>query len=283
MREITQKIAEGVKELPTLPTVYTALSQAIANPNCQAREVTDIISADQASAFRVLRLVNSPYYGFPGRIDSVARAVVILGFTEIKYLVLANAVMDLFAKNKSALEFQPSQFWAHSLAVGVLTRALGQITHIVNQENLFIAGVLHDLGKLVLFEFAEQDFTRSIRTADEQGCPLYDVEKSILGLTHPEAGALIAKRWNLPAILHDVILYHHQGTVKGAPEPLVAATHLANVIARALDMGFSGDRFVPEINEAIWDTLRIPDGALREMLPAAQRQYLAARQQLLHN
>lgn len=147
---LTEKILKNVKDLPTLPTVYSALSEAMANPQSTANDVPKIVSMDQASAIKVLRIANSAFYGFSGRIENI-RAIVVLGFNEVRNLILASSVMSLFAKKESLIGFRPSDFWAHSLSVALIARSIGKLTGGINVENFFVAGILHDIGKLYFF------------------------------------------------------------------------------------------------------------------------------------
>ena len=281
--DLYEKIQNGVQDLPTLPTVYSALSDAMAKPSSTAEEIAEIVSADQASAFRVLKVVNSAFYGFPGRIDSISRAVVILGFDEIRNLILATSVMDIFGKRDSALDFRPGDFWAHSIAVGLLTRMIGQAAGVVAQENLFVAGVVHDIGKLAFFELAEEEFARALSYAAERNCPIRDAEQEVLGLDHAQAGMLLAEQWRLPLSLKNAIRFHHEGRVANKPDAVVGAVHVADFVARALEMGYPGDSLVPQPNEQVWESLRMREKAFEEAVPGLMRQYQDTIGLLLHS
>ena len=278
---LQERIVRGVRELPTLPTVYAALSDAMARPGSTAKDIADIVSSDQASLFRVLRVVNSAFYGFPGRIDTISRAIVILGFDEIRNLILATSVMNLFKRQATTLAFRPGDFWAHSLGVGLVARQIGQAVGLVAQENLFVAGVIHDIGKLVLFEFAEDDYSRAINYAAEHNCSILDAESETLALNHPDAGNLLGERWNLPESLRHTIRHHHEGSRMGKPDSLVATIHLADMLARAFEMGFPGDNLVPAVQPVVWDTLRVREGQIAEMYPTLMSHYVETRRLLL--
>jgi HD-like signal output (HDOD) protein len=270
---VIEKIIENIRDLPTLPTVYLALSEVMADPQSTARDISQIVSADLASASRVLRLANSVLYGYPGQIDTISRAVVVLGFDEVRNLVLATSVLDLFSKQDSAFDFRPADFWAHSLGVGIATRIIGQACRLPNREDLFVAGILHDIGKLAFFEFAEKEFTRALDQANKCQQPLWESEIEILGMDHSRGGGLLVENWNLPLSIQKAICGHHTGLNGEPPDPLVAAVHIADTLVRALELGFGGDDLIPRPQEQAWEVLGLPTNTLTEMTPAVLQQF----------
>jgi HD-like signal output (HDOD) protein len=271
-----ERILENVRDLPTLPTVYLALSEVIADPRSTAQDVSKIVSVDLASASRVLRLANSVLYGFPGQIDTITRAVVVLGFEEVRNLVLATSVMDLFSKRDLAFDFRPVDFWAHSLGVGIATRIIGRTCQLHDEENLFLAGILHDIGKLLFFEFAEKEFNRALDQANKCQQPLRETEMEILGMDHAQGGRLLVENWNLPPGIQNAIFGHHSGLVGDPPDPLVAAVHIADTLVRALELGFGGDDLIPRPNEQAWKVLGLPLNTLTDLTPAVLHQFAEA-------
>lgn len=270
---VIEKIFENIRDLPTLPTVYLALSEVMADPRSTAQSISQIVSSDLASASRVLRLANSVLYGFPGQIDTISRAVVVLGFDEVRNLVLATSVLDLFSKQDSAFDFRPGDFWAHSIGVGIATRLIGQACRLADVENLFVAGILHDIGKLVFFEYAEKEFTRALDQANKCQQPLWESEKEILGMDHSQGGLLLVENWNLPPAIQKAICGHHAGLIGEPPDPLVAAVHLADTLARALELGFGGDDLIPRPSEQAWEVLGLPPNTLTEITPHILQQF----------
>lgn len=253
------KILESIKELPTLPTVFSRLSDAMSNPRITNDEIAEIISSDQAAALKVLKVVNSAFYGFSGRIDTISRAILYLGLNEVRNLIFALSVINLFQKKKNLMNFRPAEFWSHSIGVGITTRIVGSTIQIPNLENYFLAGILHDIGKLILFEHAADEYAQVLRIVEEKRCSITDAEKEALGFDHAKIGELLALKWNLPTTIRNAVRYHHIGVMEGSTDKLVAAVYTADITARTLELGYPGDDLIPEPNELVFEKLKIPE------------------------
>ena len=257
---VTEKIMSGVNNLPTLPTVYSSLTEAIENPRTSSDMLANIISNDQVSVFKILKLVNSPFYGFRGRIDTISQAILHLGFNEVKNTVFALSVINFFSKDKTLLRFRPVDFWAHSIAVGIVTRLIGAEIGERNLENYFLAGIIHDIGKLIFLEYAHDEYVQVLELVESKRCFIKDAESEIMGIDHSRAGQLLANKWKLPQSIQNSILHHHNGIVSNETDSLVASVHVGDIVARILDLGYPGDNLVPEPNHKVWDFLNISKG-----------------------
>ncbi|KAB2846583.1 MAG: HDOD domain-containing protein [Melioribacteraceae bacterium] len=255
----TDKILEKIKELPTLPTVFSRLSDAMSNPRITNDEIAEIISSDQAAALKVLKVVNSAFYGFSGRIDTISRAILYLGLNEVRNLIFALSVINLFQKKKNLMNFRPAEFWSHSIAVGITARIVGSTIQIPNLENYFLAGILHDIGKLILFEHASDEYGQILQMVEEKRCSISNAEKEVLGFDHAKIGELLALKWNLPSTIRNAVRYHHGGVMEGSTDKLVAAVYIADITARTLELGYPGDDLIPEPNELVFEKLKIPE------------------------
>ena len=253
----SEKIINRIKFLPTLPTVFSRLSDAMSNPRISNDEIAAIISSDQAASLKILKVVNSAFYGFSGRIDTITRAILYLGLNEVRNLIFAMSVINLFKKKSSLMNFRPVEFWSHSIAVGVATRLVGSSMQIQNLENYFLAGILHDIGKLILFEHAGEDYAKVLAMVEEKRCLIIDAEKEVLGFDHSKIGEILAIKWNLPSTIKNAVRYHHSGIADGSTEKLVAAVHIGDIIARTLELGYPGDELVPEPNEIVVEKLKL--------------------------
>ena len=259
--ENASQLIKNIKEFSTLPTVYSSLLDILADPKSTAQDIANIITCDQASTMKVLKVVNSPFYGFSGQIDTVSRAIVILGFNEIYNLILSSYIMDFFLKKEAVLDFRPVDFWGHSIAVGIATRLIGQTQGLPNQENFFVTGVLHDIGKLVFFEYSEDQFAAALALSKRTQQSLHVAEMTVFGMDHTETGALIAERWRFPPSIIQAIRHHQIGIVPGKSDGLTAAVHLGNILCRALELGYPGDDFIPQPNPEAMAIIKCPSGS----------------------
>jgi HD-like signal output (HDOD) protein len=256
--DFIEKLRNGISNLPTLPTVYTSISEVMKDPNARIEKIAQVISADQASAFKILKVANSPFYGYRGKIDTVSQAIMFLGYGEIKNIIFALTVMSYFSKDKSVHKFRPVDFWAHSIAVGLTTRFIGSAIGERVLENYFLSGVLHDVGKLIFFELAAKEYEEVINLVNHKNMLIRDAETEILGIDHSKAGSILSEKWKLPSSVHNAIQNHHAGIVPGENKKLVASVHVADIVARALELGYPGDNFVPKPVPEVWQLLSLP-------------------------
>jgi len=259
------KILNAVKNLPTLPTVFAAITEAMENPKTTTEQLAKIISSDQASAFKVLKVANSPFYGFRGKIDTISQAIFYIGFTEVKNIVFALSIINFFSKEKSKINFDPVDLWAHSIGVGVAARNLGISLGIKNVDNYFLAGVLHDVGKIIFLEHAQEGCGEVLKFAEANNCFIREAEQEVFGIDHARVGDMLATKWKLPQSIIDSINFHHTGIAGGENIQLVSAIHLADILARTLQFGFAGDNLIPRPNKRTWDTLKIHQGLLSSL------------------
>ncbi|MFP4528773.1 MAG: HDOD domain-containing protein [Candidatus Kapaibacterium sp.] len=271
--DVIENIIQRIDEFPTLPTIYSTLSDVMANPRSTAKDVADVIAQDQSSASKVLKTANSSLYGFHGRVNTISQAILYIGFDEVKNLIIALSIIDMFKKKDKNDSFNPVDLWKHSIAVGVITRLLGKEIGIKKLENFFISGILHDIGKLLFFKFMPDDYLRVVNQAIEKGVTAREAEAEILGVTHTIAGDLLSERWKLPKSIRNAISYHYVGKVDGRQNELVACVHLADVIACMLELGQAGDDIVPEPSPGVIESLGFKPGSLMNLYPRIIHDY----------
>lgn len=282
-RNINNIIFQEIANLSTLPTIYVKLNAAISNPHSSIEDVSSIISADQASSARILRIANSSAFNRLSKIDTIAKAIFYLGFREVSDIVFAMTIMKVFKKNDNFLLFSPINFWRHSIAVGVISRQIAVSRKALNLENYFLGGVIHDIGKLFLLEFFEREFINAIERAAERKCPLEEAENEILGTNHIIAGSLLAKAWNLPESIVNSIKYHDIGTDDNVFDEHAMTVHMANITAKMMNLGSAGNNAVGRLNKNAADYLKVEPKIFSNIYPSVIKSYNEINSILLLN
>ncbi len=252
-------IVQRVNEFPTLPTIYANLMDVMSNPRSSAINVAEVISKDQASATKVLKAANSSLYGFHGRITNISQAILYIGFDEIKNLITALSIIDLFASIKTNNGINPVNLWKHSIAVGTLARTIGKTVGASEIENYFLAGILHDLGKLLFYKIIPEPYSKVMNYAFENALTVREAELQIFGTTHLIAGELLATKWKLPSPIKNSIRYHHKGFISSKFDLLVGCVHVANLSAQLFGFGSSEGEMIDEPNLLVWEKLELPE------------------------
>lgn len=264
--ELLKRRVEDLSSLPTLPSFVTVVTSMVEDNSSSAQEIGDIIQRDQVLSARLLKLVNSPVYGFPKRISSVTHALVLLGFNVVKGLVLTTAVFSNLAKETSGL-------WKHSLGTALLSRHIGRELGVLDPEECMIAGLLHDLGKVILAHLAPEDYVAAMAEAHRRGCHISLVEQEVFGVDHSRIALWLALRWHLPDRLTDALTYHHNPSRAKSSVQMAAIVHLADILARAQEYGEAGDGTLPEFDREAFDLLGLSLEQLDRIMIAADEQY----------
>jgi HD-like signal output (HDOD) protein len=254
-RKSIQHIIENVSSIPTLPTVIAQMSQLLLNPKTSAEEIGKAITADQALASKVLKLVNSAFYGFPGRISTITHAIVILGFSTIKNIVLTASIFDAFKKKENSGNFDFEQFWIHSIACGAAAQAIAKFIGNKDKDECFIAGLIHDLGKIILFHCLPESFVETLALAQQNEILFYQSELMLFDITHQEIGGFLTENWNLPTKLQDAVKFHHDPSLSKDHYTTTSIVHCADIMVRALDFGNGGDSKIPAMSKVVWNEL----------------------------
>jgi len=266
-----EKIFGQIEDLPTLPKVFYNISTLLENPKVSASDVTKQISKDPALTAKILRIVNSAFYGLPQKISTLTQAIVILGFSTVKNLVLASSVSDFFA-HKIRLKFDMEKLWYHSLGTGIISRLIAVHAGDARPQEAFIGGLLHDVGKVVLCKYEPERFKKVLRIVETENELIYKAEERVFGFTHTDIGAFVATKWNLPPQLVAGIEFHH--TPRQCAENVrkqVAIVHLAEILCRVKDLGSGGDNRVPDIDEDAFKLLGISYDAIARIMYEATK------------
>ncbi|WP_419659216.1 two component system sensor histidine kinase [Desulfosarcina variabilis str. Montpellier] len=265
--ELRKKISQRDIKLPEIPSIIFKLNDTIADPFSSADDIAQVISKSPGLSALLLRIVNSAFYGFPSRIDSVARAVTIIGSKEVTALAVGISTMEVF-KDIPKTVFDMRAFTQHSLACGVLSRILAASGNIRNTEQMFVSGLLHDIGRLVIFKYYPQAAVLMLSAQSGDAVSLIDSEKKTLGFRHTDIAADLFEKWKFPVTLIQNVVFHHRPAA--AQDPVKAGMiHLADMIAHSLGEGKSGEWRLPTLDTDVWDKLRISPQALSKIIPQA--------------
>ena len=237
-----EKIRLFVDKMPSLSTTVRKVLEICSRPDTVPNDLNRVISLDPVLAGQVLKLINSAYYSLMNKVTSLTRAIIMLGLNTVKNLALSTAIIRSVSQAKKSRALPIRAFWAHSIAVGVMAKLLaaGRGLSLAEREEYFVAGLLHDLGKIPIGDEYTEVLAR-VETAQE---PLVTVEQQVLGLDHEEVGAMIATKWKLNAVLTDAICHHHAPELAAAAHrDLVATVALADFYVCLFDIGDAGNRY----------------------------------------
>ena len=232
MARTKEELLNMVDRMPAFPASVHRIIQLTSDVNCQARDLVRVIDTDPVLTMRILRVANSAYFGLQMKIVSVQHAVVYIGLNSVKHLALATAAIGSLPKESSE-GFDADAFLKHSLAVGVITRRLSKRIGGVNKSDgdEFVGGLLHDIGKVLFAHFESETLAAAIRLSAEEGIPVYEAERRLLGVDHAEMGAMLAEHWGFPDNLCYAIREHHEPIDDEAAPALRDCIFLANYIA----------------------------------------------------
>jgi putative nucleotidyltransferase with HDIG domain len=265
-RKNIKETIEGISNLPSHPIVIERITRLLANPRTSAEEIGRAITADQALAAKVLKLVNSAFYGFPGRIGTLSHAIVILGFSTIKNIALTASIFNSFrGKGKGIEGFNLEQFWYHSIACGAAAQSIARAIGNADKEECFIAGLIHDIGKIILCHYLPDDFNLLIANTRLKDTLFYESEKALFDMSHDEIGGVLAQRWNLPKALQNAVRYHHQPSPTHEHYMTSVIIHAADIFIRALDFGNGGDNKIPVFSENAWKSLDLDNASFNTL------------------
>lgn len=242
--------------LASLPNIFWEITKVTSDPRSSAVHVADVISKDTSLAAKLLKMVNSAFYGFPAKIDTISRAVMIVGSKQLSTLALGTSVIQIFRSIPADLVDMKS-FWQHSIACGISARMIASYKNAPNSERFFVAGLLHDIGRIVLYRKLPKVGKEILLAARETQNLLRSVERQYLGFDHAQMGGILMKRWRLPLVLEHTVGYHHQPLDSQYPTES-SIIYLADILTNTLAIGSSGERYVPPLAPAVWESIGLP-------------------------
>jgi len=241
---VTEKLRSIImttRDLPAMPQVAAKVLELSSDPDTSAQKLQQVIADDQAMTARILKIANSAMYSCSRRIKTLTEAIVMLGFNAIRSLVVTSAARNLYNTHSSRTGLKERLLWEHSIGAAFASRALAEKVAPGFTEEAFLAGLLHDIGKLVLNQKAPREFDEIVQIVYNENQPFFSVELGILGFDHAQVGALLINKWKLAPVLEEVILHHHEPLDAEAESPLHRLLALGNAMCHKMGIGFVED------------------------------------------
>jgi putative nucleotidyltransferase with HDIG domain len=258
---------EEETRIPSPPEVFYRFKEAVDDPDTSFEELGEIISSDLGLTARLLKIVNSPFYGFSNQVETISHAISIIGSSQLNDLVLSTCIIDRF-KNTAQKALDMQLFWEHSIACGLTSKIIANHLSLVNPNSIFVAGLLHDIGRLVICLNTPAAFSEIFLRAQNSQVPvegrseaksLLQAENEILGFGHDQVGEELLKRWKLPKIHQEAVGHHHKPVDTPLFEKEATIVCVSNAIVQSLDIGCSGELSAPQTDNASLAMLGIKD------------------------
>lgn len=259
--ERLQQIVSRIYDLPTLPVVINKLTEVVGDPKSCADDIAKIIATDQALTGKILKMVNSAFYGLKNPINSVSLAVVILGYKSVRSLALGVSVIDMFEAGKEPSLFNIKDFWEHSLATGLCAKIIATKTKKGLPEEQFVCGLLHDTGEILLYKHVTKEFNQALELIDKnKNLSLIEAEQKILEVDHTDIGEWLSDKWRLSSLIKNCIKNHHSlDSIEKIPDKSlllqVAMICFADRFVKQKGFNYGGEKSIEPISERLYNIL----------------------------
>lgn len=263
-------LAERITALPALPALTTDLLTSFDQEDLNVGALATRITTDQSLLARVLRIANSPFYGLSGKVGTIHDAIVVLGFRTIRSLALSAAMVDSLSRLGSTC-LDAGAFWRHSVGAALFARHIALLTRS-NTETAFTAGLLHDMGQLLLAACFPEHYLQVIKWRNSHDCPTREAEWAVIGTDHARVGGLIAHQWNFPPAIADAIA-RHATPDEGPPAHLTDTVHFANAMALVLEPAGAAPVALPPLSTPAWERLGLKQTDLGSMLKKVENDF----------
>lgn len=277
-------LLKGVDGLITLPDVFIRINQLVESPNSTTGDIAKAVGRDPSFTLRLLRVANSTFYGLSSTVDTVDKAVAVIGTTQIRNLALSMSVASSFDGLPNSL-VSMNDFWRHSLYCALTARILAKRARKCDPEAVFTAGLLHDIGELIIFnrlpEQAHESLQRVLEQVDD--LPVYLAERQVLGFDHAEVGGELARQWKLPPLLEECIACHHDIVSAQRYPREVALVHIANLLAQMAELDTLDIADVSPIDPLAWEITGLDDTVIEAVVREAQQEIIEAEKLFIGN
>jgi putative nucleotidyltransferase with HDIG domain len=278
--ELRRALEGYIDKMPPLPTSVGKVLEICQKPNAQPADLNRVISLDPVLLARVMKLINSAYYGLNQEVTSLVRAIIMLGLNTVKNLALSTAVLGSLNTHTKNSVLNLDGFWLHSLCVGVMAKFVAKLRGVpaADVETYFFCGLLHDIGKVPLNNRAPDDYLMALQASAEQRVSLYQAETATMEFTHTDAGSLIIHAWQLSDDIQDVVAYHHKPLEYDGPyKDLVFTVYVADYFANIVEIGFSGNRFPSPPPAEVYKSLGLTWLQVEELEPQVRQEIERAK------
>jgi len=231
-KQLLEKL-DHIREIPTLPSIVLELNRLRQDPGRSGARISQTMEKDQATALKILKLVNSAFYGLQSKVGDLRSAVIMLGFNAVRNAIVSVSVIEAFASKTKLPGFDFTDFWKHSLAVAVTSKSIAYSTRLNSPDNCFVGGLLHDVGKVIMAQYFRDLFASVWTTSKQEDISFYAAEQKVIPTNHAVIGARLASRWQLPPGLIEAIRWHHDRQFEPQNAEVALIIHLANTIVNS--------------------------------------------------
>lgn len=265
-----EKLVQEIDSIPPLPTTVTRALQVIADRESNAKELAKVLADDQSITAVLLKYANSAYYGIGRKVSTISEATVILGFATIKSMLLATSVHKVVNQEISGYALAQGELWKHSIQCAMVAKNLARKCKFPQVEQVFVAGLIHDIGKVVLNTHVGAQYGEIIQVVEQEHIPFMDAEKRILGFDHAEVGSRLAAKWNLPNELVDAIANHHNPMNAEQKSKITAFVHIADAICLMLGFGLGSDGLLYPLDGDVLNMVGVTEEMFEEAMSEVQ-------------
>jgi len=273
-----ESLVADVRDLLSLPEIAVQVNAMAEDPRFSAAEIGDVISRDPSLTARLLRIANSPFFGFTTKVATVNRAVAVVGSKKLRDLIIATCAIRTFKGVPNQL-VSMDDFWYHSLYCAIAARLLAASRRLPHADSLFTAGLLHDIGQLIIFNRLPEQAREALRLSmeDPHAVDMHLAEQEVLGFDHAQVGGLLLRHWRLPALIEECVAHHHTPE-KAVHFPMEAAiVHIANSIATLAEINSTHLEDVPRIQATAWKVSGLKEEIIEPIMRETQKQFREAR------
>ncbi len=266
-----EELIEHSGPMASLPEVFYRVNEAVEDPECSFAEIAHIIGQDSALSARLLKVVNSPFYGFDQKIETIIHAITIIGMAQLRDLVLATVFLNKF-RGLSSQEMDMKEFWLHNIACGLMARVMATFCHEKGVERYYVLGLIHDIGRLLMFLVIPEQMNQALQQAKLEERLLHEVEKEMFGFDHSQVGCLLIQSWKLPDLFQSAVQHCHDSMFDADLPVETAILHISDIVVHALEFGTTGEHFVPPLNPMAWNRIELPSSMIPLMIKQLDRE-----------